>query len=222
MSEKPGVAPPSADGATETVFVGLGANLGDALGTLTAAVFALDELDRVQVVDASGVYRTPPWPPADDPRAVPQDDYLNMVVRLETVREPDDLHEELQLIERAFGRDRATEQRWGPRRLDLDILLFGERVIDTASLTVPHPRMHERAFVLVPLMEVFPSGVMPDGRRLTQLVMALTDAEEITLEVRLDELPGPRVRRPDGPAGGVASFTRPDVDDIAGAHGAGR
>ena len=195
------------------IALGLGANVGDALETLTAAIYALEEVDGLAVDDVSGVYRTPPWPAPPDPRAVPQDDFLNLVVTGVTSLEPLDLLEELQLVEAAFGRDRAREIRWGPRPLDIDLLLHGDTVMDTERLVLPHPRITERAFVLVPLLEVFPGGVLPGGQRLTAALQALAPVEGIELEVRLDEVPGRRVARPEGPAGPAATFRRPGLTD---------
>ena len=195
------------------IALGLGANVGDALETLTAAIYALEEVDGLAVDDVSGVYRTPPWPAPPDPRAVPQDDFLNLVVTGVTSLEPLDLLEELQLVEAAFGRDRAREIRWGPRPLDIDLLLHGDTVMDTERLVLPHPRITERAVVLVPLLEVFPGGVLPGGQRLTAALQAIAPVEGIELEVRLDEVPGRRVARPEGPAGPAATFGRPGLTD---------
>lgn len=193
--------------------LGLGANVGDALETLTAAVYAIDDLDGVVVEDVSGVYRTPPWPAPPDPRAVPQDDYLNLVVVGTTSLAPLALLDETMLIEAAFGRDRTREVRWGPRPLDIDLLLVGEAVLDSERLILPHPRITERAFVLVPLLEVLPGGVLPGGQRLTAALAALAPIEGVELEVRLDEVPSSRLTRPDGPVGGAASFRRPGLTD---------
>lgn len=206
--------------AAATVYLGLGANVGDAILTLHAAVHAIDDADGIAVEDVSGVYRTPPWPPADDPRSVPQDDFHNAVVRARTSLTPRQLLDEMQLIERAFGRDRTAEVRWGPRVLDIDLLVFDEVVLDTPELTVPHPRLTERAFVLVPLLEVFPGGALPDGRRLTQLLMAVDGTDDVELAVRLDDVPGFRIRRPMGPAGPAPSLQRPEGDTLARDHGA--
>ena len=197
---------------SEPVWLGLGANVGDALETLTAAVYALDDIDGFAVVDVSGVYETPPWPPPDDPRSVSQEPFLNLVVRGVTNLDPHTLLAETQLLEAAFGRDREREIRWGPRPLDIDLLVVGDRVIDTPELTLPHPRIAERAFVLVPLLEVAPGGALPDGRRFTQLLNALAPIEDIELVVRLDDVPTRHLDRPAGPAGGAASFERPGPD----------
>lgn len=195
---------------SERALLALGANAGDAVGTLTAAVLALDDLDGFDVEEVSGVYRTAPWPAPPDPRAIPQDDYRNLVVLGTTTLDPHELLAETQLIEAAFGRDRAREVRWGPRPLDIDLLLVGDRELDTPELVLPHPRIAERAFVLVPLLEVLPGGTLPDGRRLTRLLAELAPIEGVELEVRLDELPGRRIGRPAGPVGPPASFARPD------------
>lgn len=197
-----------------SVALGLGANVGDALETLTAAVYAIDDLDGVGLTDVSGVYRTPPWPAPPDPRAVPQDDFLNLVVVGVTSLSPLELLDEVQSIEAAFGRDRSREVRWGPRPLDIDVLLYGEVALDTERLVLPHPRLTERAFVLVPLLEVLPGGALPDGRRLTVALAALAPIEDIELEVRLDEVPGRHPVRPEGPGGPPAGFVRPGRRDL--------
>ncbi|MFA9444166.1 2-amino-4-hydroxy-6-hydroxymethyldihydropteridine diphosphokinase [Egicoccus sp. AB-alg6-2] len=196
--------------SSEQVMLGLGANVGDRLETLAAAVHAIDDLDGVAVQDVSAVYETPPWPPADDPRAVTQEAYYNLVVKAVTNLEPPQLLEETQLLERAFGRDRDREVRWGPRTLDIDLLLFGDREYDSDTLTLPHPRLAERAFVLVPLLEIMPGGALPDGRRLTHLLAALAPIEGIEPVVRLEDLPGRRFERPTGPSAPPASFSRPE------------
>jgi 2-amino-4-hydroxy-6-hydroxymethyldihydropteridine diphosphokinase len=203
---------------SERVLLGLGSNVGDRLETLTAAVYAIDDLDGVVVEDVSGVYETAPWPPPGDPRAVHQEPYLNLVVRAATSLDPHALLAEVQLLEAAFGRDRANEVRWGPRPLDIDLLLFGDRELDTPDLVVPHPCLPERAFVLVPLLEVLPGGVLPDGRRLAALLRDLAPIEGVELVVRLAEVPGDHVPRPDGPTAPPASFgRRPGVEDLGGA-----
>lgn len=198
---------------SEQVLLGLGSNVGDRLETLHAAVLALDDVTGLAVEDVSGVYETAPW------GGVEQESFYNLVVLARTTLEPDALLAETQLVEAAFGRDRAREVRWGPRSLDIDLLLMGERVVDTATLTLPHPRIAERAFVLVPLLEVLPGGQLPDGRRLTSLLAGLAPLEGIELVVRLDEVPGRHVLRPEGPVGAPASFSRPGTDAVASAHG---
>ena len=129
-------------------FLGLGSNLGDRPGNLQLAVDLLDRTEGVRVVRTSRVYET-------DPVGPPQPDYLNAVVEVVTTRSPRDLLEAALEVERALGRVR--DERWGPRTLDVDVLTNGEERVDEPGLTVPHPRMHERAFVLVPLRELEPS-----------------------------------------------------------------
>ena len=203
---------------SEEVLLSLGANVGDRLETLTAAVFALDDIEGLAVADVSGIYETPPWPPPGEPGAVDQEPFLNLVVRGVTSLDPHDLLAELQLVEAAFGRDRSREERWGPRILDIDILLQGERELDTDDLVLPHPRIAERAFVLVPLMEVLPGGALPDGRRLASLLAALAPIEDIELVLRPDELPSRRVPRPDGPSA-PAAYLSQDLPDDHGEQG---
>lgn len=198
---------------SEQVLLSLGSNVGDPLETLTAAVFALDDVDGLAVADVSGVYETPPWPPVEE-GGVEQAPFLNLVVLAVTTLAPHPLLAELQLIEAAFGRDRDREVRWGPRTLDIDLLLHGEREVDTEELVVPHPRLAERAFVLVPLMELLPGGSLPDGRRLASLLRDLAPIEGIELVVRLDEVPGRRLPRPEGPSAPGAYL----ADDVGGPH----
>ena len=200
--------------APDDAFVGLGANLGDRLATLEAAIESIDDVDDVDVVDTSGIYETAPVGGPD------QDPFLNAVVRISTTLAPHDLLHEIQLIETAFGRDRSTEERWGPRTLDLDILLYGDRVIDTPDLAVPHPRLHERAFALIPLLEVHPGGRLPDGRSISRLVADLAPVEGVDLHVRL-EREDHHPTRPEGPAGPgaipAAQWRRP-VGEPPGVH----
>lgn len=135
--------------------VGLGANLGDPASTLRQAFGALDALPHTRLVRTSRLYRTAPWGVTGQP------DFVNAVAAIDTTLAPRALLEALLGIERVHGRDRALESRWGPRTLDLDLLLYGDRVIDEAGLRVPHPRLQERAFVLWPLLEIAPDVVVP-------------------------------------------------------------
>jgi 2-amino-4-hydroxy-6-hydroxymethyldihydropteridine diphosphokinase len=180
-----------------TAWIGMGSNVGDRLETLTSCLFVLDDTDGITVQDVSGVYETAPWGGRE------QEPFLNAVVRIDTDLDAHALLAELQATEAAFGRDRSREERWGPRTLDLDLLLFGDQVIDSPDLQVPHPRITERAFVLVPLLEIMPGGTLPDGTRLTRAVSALAPLEGIDLFVRLSDVPGTahRVTRPAGPGG---------------------
>jgi 2-amino-4-hydroxy-6-hydroxymethyldihydropteridine diphosphokinase len=137
---------------TERVFVGLGANLGDAQATVRWALRALALLPGTRVVAASGLYRSAPVQ-ASGP------DFINAVAELRTGLEPWALLAALQSLEQQQGRERPF--RNAPRTLDLDLLLYGDRVAQDASLTLPHPRLHERAFVLLPLLELAPGLVHP-------------------------------------------------------------
>ena len=134
--------------ATTTAWIGLGANLGAAAETLAAALRALEDAPGIGRVEPSPVYRTAP---VGD---VPQDDYLNAVASVETTLRPLPLLDLLHDIEQRFGRERFVH--WGPRTLDLDLLLYGDRVIRHPRLTVPHAELHRRAFVLVPLADLAP------------------------------------------------------------------
>lgn len=187
--------------APTTAYLGLGGNVGDTAETLAAAVFALHDSDGIAVEDVSGFYETAPV------GGVEQDPFLNCCVRIRTTLDAVALLDETQATEAAFGRDRDREVRWGPRTLDIDVLLYGDETISTERLTVPHPRLHERAFVLVPLLEVMPGGALPDGRRLTRLLMDLGPLDGVELVMRLPELPGQQVARPEGPDGGGAFLT---------------
>jgi 2-amino-4-hydroxy-6-hydroxymethyldihydropteridine diphosphokinase len=138
--------------AGEPVFVGLGANLGDARATLSAAVAGLADLPGTQVVRRSSLYLTAPVDAQGS-------DFLNAVVELRTTLAPSALLKALQALEQVHGRQRPY--RHAPRTLDLDLLLYGQRLLATEVLNLPHPRLHERAFVLQPLLEVAPDAVHP-------------------------------------------------------------
>jgi len=131
------------------VFVALGSNLGDRERSLSRARDALSH-EIVAIEAASSIYETEPWGP------VAQGRYLNQVVGGETALSPHGLLAKLLEIERSLGRDRAREERYGPRVIDLDILLYGDRAVHEPDLEIPHPRLLERAFVLVPLLEIAP------------------------------------------------------------------
>ena len=135
-------------------YVALGANLGEAETTVRAAIAALGRLPGTQLVAASSLYRTAPLEVPE-----PQPDYINAVARLATTLTPHALLDELLALEARFGRVRPY--RWAPRALDLDLLLYGDVVLDTPRLTLPHPRLHRRAFVLEPLALLAPEFVDP-------------------------------------------------------------
>lgn len=141
------------------VYIALGSNLASPLDQVNAAIAALGDIPHSCTAAVSSFYRTPPLGPQDQP------DYLNAALALDTDLEPEALLDHTQRIELQQGRERKAE-RWGPRTLDLDIMLFGDRVIDTPRLTVPHYDMHNRGFMLWPLAEIAPDLRFPDGATL--------------------------------------------------------
>ncbi|NMY52914.1 2-amino-4-hydroxy-6-hydroxymethyldihydropteridine diphosphokinase [Pseudomonas sp. WS 5011] len=149
----------------ERVYIGLGSNLATPIEQLRSALAALAALPQTDLIAQSSFYSSDPLGPADQPR------YVNAVAALDTELRPLALLDALQTIELEQGRTRKAE-RWGPRTLDLDILLFGEHLLDEPRLTVPHYHMHARAFVLYPLAEIAPDLKLPDGRALTELLGA--------------------------------------------------
>lgn len=136
-----------------TAYLCLGSNLGDRAGTMAKAV-GLIARTGLTIIGRSSLYETPPWGP------VPQGPYLNMVVAVETELSARELLHMLLGVEHAFGRDRTREVRFGPRTIDIDILLYGEDRVDEPDLEIPHPRMMERAFALIPLAELAPDLVV--------------------------------------------------------------
>ncbi|HET6697227.1 MAG TPA: 2-amino-4-hydroxy-6-hydroxymethyldihydropteridine diphosphokinase [Gaiellaceae bacterium] len=145
-------------------YVGLGSNLGDREGTIRRAVELLGEQPGIEIVAVSTLRDTDPVGYEDQPR------FLNGAVALEVDLSARALLDELLEVERELGRDRSRETRWGPRTIDLDLLLYGEETVDEPGLTVPHPRLAERQFVLEPLSELDPDLTLPDGRAVRDLV----------------------------------------------------
>ena len=146
-------------------WIGLGANLGDAATTVGAAITALDGLPGTRVLQASRLYATPAWGNEDQPP------FVNAVAAVETSLAADELLQAMLALEQRFGRVRDPAVHWGPRALDLDLLLFGDQVLDLPELTVPHPYLHERAFVLVPLAEIAADLAIPGHGRVQDAVM---------------------------------------------------
>ena len=142
-----------------TAYVALGSNVGDTVATLKRAIASLGALPNCSVKKISSLYKTEPLETL--PGHAPGGDYINAVVEIETSLPAPTLLQHLQQIEQAAGRERPHIN--APRTLDLDLLLYGSGSIDSANLTVPHPRMWQRAFVLVPLAEIAP-GLVSDGR----------------------------------------------------------
>ncbi|GAA0551778.1 2-amino-4-hydroxy-6-hydroxymethyldihydropteridine diphosphokinase [Rheinheimera aquimaris] len=145
------------------VYIGLGANLNQPVQQLQQAIEALQQLPCSELIAVSSLYGSKPMGPQDQP------DYVNAVAALDTTLEAEALLDALQQIEQLHGRQRKAE-RWGPRTLDLDILLYGTLVINSSRLTVPHYGLHQREFVLYPLYEIAPQLQLPDGTVLSSLL----------------------------------------------------
>ncbi|CAM5246916.1 2-amino-4-hydroxy-6-hydroxymethyldihydropteridinediphosphokinase OS=Streptomyces tendae OX=1932 GN=folK PE=4 SV=1 [Streptomyces tendae] len=164
--------------------IALGANLGNRLETLQGAIDALEDTPGVRVKGVSPVYETEPWGVAPDS----QPSYFNAVVIVKTTLPPSSLLERAHAVEEAFHRVR--DERWGPRTLDVDIVAYAEVVSDDPQLTLPHPRAHERAFVLAPWLDVDPEAALPGQGRVADLLAAVTRdgvAPRADLELRLPE-----------------------------------
>jgi len=151
--------------------LGLGSNLGDPKGNLDEAIALLDASDNITVIARSSDYRTPPWGP------VPQDDYRNNCVLIETSLPPRALLDRCLEIERQLGRVRDI--RWGPRLIDIDVLIYGADKVDENNLTIPHPRMGERAFVLIPLAEIWPEAPIGDDRTAREALKTCPDQDGV-------------------------------------------
>ena len=167
--------------ALTDAFIGLGSNLENPVAQLAGAIAELASLPNTQLVAQSPFYRSKPVGPQDQP------DFINGCVWLQTSLDPLELLDQLQAIEQAHGRERL--QHWGPRTLDLDLLLFGEQIIDHPRLQVPHPELPNRDFVLRPLLDLKPQLTLPDGRQLTELLARCPDNQLQRLEPLTN--PGP-------------------------------
>ena len=148
---------------TVRAYIGLGSNLNDPVAQVLDAVEELGMIPDTILVNRSSLYSGKPMGPADQP------DYVNAVVSLDTLLSPEELLRSLISIEDLQGRSRDTEQ-WGPRIIDLDLLLYGNSIIDTETLTVPHPGMHERDFVIIPLEEIAGNVKIPGRGFLYSLI----------------------------------------------------
>jgi 2-amino-4-hydroxy-6-hydroxymethyldihydropteridine diphosphokinase len=135
-------------------LVALGGNLGDVRDALDRVVAAFCDGREVRLLARSSDYRTPPWGVEDQPP------FVNLAIAVATSLAPHALLARAQAVERAFGRERAKERRWGPRPVDIDLIAYDDLDLDTPDLTLPHPRLFERAFVLVPLAEIVPERVI--------------------------------------------------------------
>ncbi|WP_018692039.1 2-amino-4-hydroxy-6-hydroxymethyldihydropteridine diphosphokinase [Algicola sagamiensis] len=157
-----------------TCYIGIGANLNDPKNQVLRAIEAIRAIPKVNHVSASSLYGSQPMGPQDQP------DYINAVVAVETTLSPHDLLHACQHIEQEHGRVRKAE-RWGPRALDLDMILYGNQVIETEELTVPHYGMKVRSFVLYPLAEIAPDLTLPDKTALSDLLEQVPTSDLTTL-----------------------------------------
>lgn len=137
----------------ENVFLGLGSNRGNREAYLEASLDAIGKLKATKIIRISSIYETEPWGVED------QRPFLNQVVEIETKLKPDGLYRRCQNIERELGR--KENQKWGPREIDIDLLLYGDRMIHSETLQVPHVYLSERRFVLIPLAEIAPALIVP-------------------------------------------------------------
>jgi 2-amino-4-hydroxy-6-hydroxymethyldihydropteridine diphosphokinase len=153
--------------------IGLGSNVGARTQTIHDAVEALGTLPNTRVTKLSNLYETPPWGP------ILQGPYVNACCLIETGLTAQKLLDACLDIEKSLGRERKKEQRWGPRTLDLDILTYAQESIDTDTLSVPHPRITERAFVLVPLSDIAPNLVIM-GRTVSEWMSQL-DTKDVKI-----------------------------------------
>jgi 2-amino-4-hydroxy-6-hydroxymethyldihydropteridine diphosphokinase len=165
-------------------LVALGGNVGDVRDTLARAIAALCDGKEVRLLARSADYRTPPWGIEDQPA------FVNACIAVETALTPHALLARAQAIERALGRERTKEQRWGPRTIDIDLIAYDDLIVDRPDLELPHPRLFERAFVLVPLVEIAPEKTI-GGLRLRD---ALTRVDVAGVE-KLP--PRPSIEQPD-------------------------
>ena len=161
---------------TEDVYVALGSNIGDSATIVEQAIAALNHINGCELRGRSSLYRSAA---VSD---IPQDDYINAVVRLDTKLQPLGLLLELQAIEHAYYRNREEGQRWAPRTLDLDIILFGNRRVDDSHLIIPHPQFVNRRFVLEPMLEIDGDRYIPGYGSLDYLVSQAPalDMEKLT------------------------------------------
>ena len=159
-------------------LIALGGNVGDVRATFPKAISNILGMAQAELLARSSDYRTPPW------GEEAQQPFINACVEVETSLDPHALLFTLHKIEKRFGRDRAKEQRWGPRTLDLDLLAYDDAVVNQPDLTLPHPRLFERAFVLVPLSEIAPDRVIAGRSVASALAQLSTEGIE-----RLPDLP---------------------------------
>ncbi len=148
-------------------IIALGGNVGDVRTTFKKAIANICGMSQAALLARSSDYATAPWGEANQPR------FINACIEIETGLDPHALLFTLQKVEQKFGRDRSKEQRWGPRTLDLDLIAYDDVSLDKPELTLPHPRLFERAFVLVPLAEIAPDRMIA-GRRVRDALKPLS------------------------------------------------
>ncbi|RYD02826.1 hypothetical protein N752_22695 [Desulforamulus aquiferis] len=153
----------------EITYLSLGSNIGNRQQHIAAALKKMSENNRITILRVAPIYETAPWGNEN------QDWFLNTVAEIETSLTPQELLEQLANIEKALGRTR--EQHWGPRTIDLDILLYGQKQINLPNLQIPHPRMTQRAFVLAPLADLCPDMILPDGQNINTLLKKVATQE---------------------------------------------
>jgi|SRR5271157_309933 len=151
------------------VYLALGTNLGDRPDNLRAAIKAMSL--EIKVIAESKVYDTPPWGYEDQPA------FLNMAVKCETALEAESLLKRLKQLEVQLGREQSF--RWGPRLIDIDILFYDDLILESESLIIPHPRLYERAFVLVPLADIAPDFIHPVLKKTIKELLAGTNIDDI-------------------------------------------
>ena len=157
------------------VYIGIGSNLGDRKANSLEAIDRVSKLPGTRVVRASSLYESEPLGDA-------KTWFVNSVIEIETELQPDDLLRKLKAIEKAMGRKRVKGKRWGSRIIDLDILLSNQDVVEKRSLKIPHPEMHKRRFVLLPLAELAPHVVHPQlGQSVSALLANVKDEKRVSL-----------------------------------------
>ncbi len=148
---------------TERAFIALGSNLDDPIQHVKSAITDIKKLQNVKLISTSHLYQSSPVGPQDQPN------FINAVVLVETILTAHELLKSLQQIEEQHGRERKGK-RWGPRTLDLDLILYGKKSISTPCLIVPHPEIYNRSFVLLPLFDIEPKLIFPDGKSLKKII----------------------------------------------------
>lgn len=153
-------------------YLCLGSNLNNPIEQVKMAIKEIENIPKIEILNISSLYKTPPIGPE-------QPDFINVAIKIATTLSADDLLTKTQAIEQAHHRQRIIH--WGPRTLDIDLILFDQESINTDRLTVPHPYMHERAFVLVPLLEIEPTLKTPQHGSLQTILKTLEDRHEIKI-----------------------------------------